>query len=207
VARIHHNVDGDEPSVLSYLSLIDRVLEDRTIDTNEESALVDAALQLGLTSRQVLDTHSTYLHNLAVLALADGYVSEIERRDLRMVTRLLGQDDSVLDDILRAAETQLATVKKRGADSPVESSLSGKTVCFTGEIQASIRGCPITRETAEILAQQAGLNVANSVTKRLDVLVVADPNTQSGKAKKARELGIRVLSDTVFWRLINVKVD
>jgi len=207
VSKVHHDVEADTPNVLAYLALIDRVLEDRNIDACEEDALVDAALQWGLTTAQIVSTHKNYLHNLAVLALTDGLVTELERRDLHLVARLLGQDDSTLDDILESAKTQLATAETRTTQLPAENELSGKTVCFTGEIQGSIGGQLITRDLAEILAEQAGLIIANSVTKKLEILVVADPNTQSGKAKKARQLGIRILSDAVFWRLINVTVD
>jgi NAD-dependent DNA ligase len=60
---------------------------------------------------------------------------------------------------------------------------------------------------AEALAAESGLLVASNVTKKLDLLVVADPGTQSGKARKAREYGVRVLSDAVFWRLAGIAVD
>jgi hypothetical protein len=32
--------------------------------------------------------------------------------------------------------------------------------------------------------------------------VVADPHTQSGKAKKARRYGVRLLAEPVFWQLM-----
>jgi DNA polymerase-3 subunit epsilon len=76
-------------------------------------------------------------------------------------------------------------------------------------LQSRIKGELITRDVAETLAEQAGLVVvvANSVTKKLVLLVVADPNPQSGKAKKARQYGTRVLADSVFWRMIGVMVE
>jgi DNA polymerase-3 subunit epsilon len=49
--------------------------------------------------------------------------------------------------------------------------------------------------------------IASNVTRKLDLLVVADPDTQSGKAKKARDYGVRVVADNVFWRMIGVTVD
>ena len=76
-----------------------------------------------------------------------------------------------------------------------------------GEIRSTISGCPITRDIAETLATQAGLVIANTVTKKLDILVVADPHTQSGKAKKARKYGTRILSEAVFWRMLGANVD
>ncbi len=85
--------------------------------------------------------------------------------------------------------------------------LVGKSVCFTGQLLSTIGGEPISRDVAETLAQKAGLVIASNVTKKLDLLVVADPNTQSGKAKKARDYGTRILSDAVFWRMAGIVVD
>jgi DNA polymerase-3 subunit epsilon len=83
---------------------------------------------------------------------------------------------------------------------------SGLTVCFTGELQCSFQGEPITREQAHCFAQQAGLAIATNVSKKLGVLVVADPNSQSGKARKARDYGTRIMAETVFWKCIGVDV-
>ena len=44
------------------------------------------------------------------------------------------------------------------------------------------------------------------MTKKLDLLVVADPLTQSGKAKKARQYGIRIMHKPVFWRALGLEV-
>jgi DNA polymerase-3 subunit epsilon len=37
--------------------------------------------------------------------------------------------------------------------------------------------------------------------------VVADPNTLSGKAKKAKIYGVRILHENVFWKTLGIKVD
>lgn len=207
-ARVHHDVDAEEPNVLAYMALIDRVLEDRRIDENEEEVLVDAALSWRLSSAQLNAAHARYLHNLAVLALGDGVVTESERRDLHSVAKLLGQDDSALDSMLEFAARQLKTVRPdRASQVKKDDSLQGQRVCFTGELVSTMAGQPITRDLAESLASRAGCVVASGVTKKLDILVVADPNTQSGKARKAREYGVRIISDAVFWRLAGVAVD
>ena len=70
-----------------------------------------------------------------------------------------------------------------------------------------IGGDTISREQAEALAANAGLVVAKSVTKKLDLLVVADPQTLSGKAKKAREYGTRIMAEMAFWKAIGVPVE
>jgi DNA polymerase III subunit epsilon len=70
-----------------------------------------------------------------------------------------------------------------------------------------MKGEPITREVAADLARTRGMIVAESVTKKLDLLVVADPLTQSGKAAKARRYGIRIMHEAVFWRSLRVEVE
>lgn len=80
-------------------------------------------------------------------------------------------------------------------------------MCFTGALRCRIGGELVTREVASQLAQAAGLSILTGVSKKLDLLVVADPETLSGKAKKAREYGTRILADAVFFRMIGASVD
>lgn len=205
--RIRHDTEGTLPDVLAYMTLLDRVLEDRTIDGSEENLLIDAATSWQLSAVQVAMTHTQYLHNLAVAALADGIITDSERRDLHLVAQLLGLKSSDIDSMLEKANLQLSKTRKVPASQTRCEGLKGKRVCFTGELQSTLAGQPITREFAEALAQGAGLIPVTTVTKSLDILVVADPNTQSGKAKKARDYGVRVLSDSVFWRMVEINVD
>lgn len=207
LSKTHYDTDATTPDVVAYLALIDRILEDRVIDVDEENTLVDAVANWHLSRFQVKEAHQTYIHNLSVYALADGIVTSTERSDLHQVARLLGHDDRELDHVLDSAAAQLRTTNSTKLSGSLSEDLHGKQVCFTGELQSRINGELITRDVAETLAEQAGLVVANSVTKKLNFLVVADPNTQSGKAKKARQYGTRILADSVFWRMIGVAVE
>ena len=49
-----------------------------------------------------------------------------------------------------------------------------------------------------------GLTPMSSVSKQTAVLVCGDPHSQSGKASKARALGVRVISEAVFWESLSV---
>ena len=106
-------------------------------------------------------------------------------------------------DLLRSCQISM------GVETPATPAeqWTGKGVCFTGECSCHIRGQLISREMAEELALKNGLIVMPSVTKKLDVLVVADPNTQSGKANKARQYGIRIVHEPAFWRSLGISVD
>jgi DNA polymerase-3 subunit epsilon len=77
-------------------------------------------------------------------------------------------------------------------------------VCFTGALQARLDGQLVTRERAQALARAAGLVVHERVTKNLDLLVVADPNSLSGKAAKARTYGTRIIAEAAFWQAVGL---
>jgi DNA polymerase-3 subunit epsilon len=200
-------------AALAYRELLDRVLEDRRVEDAEADALVEIAQRWGLAGQEIDQFHRKYLDALAAAAVADGTVSNSEQRDLAHVARLLGLQGvdlgAVLDQAARTAAAQnipAPSCEARPIGGSVES-LAGQTVCFTGELQCSICGELITREQAEEFARNAGLKTAGSVTKALNILVVADPNTQSGKAKKARQYGVRVLHEPVFWKSLGISVE
>lgn len=194
-------VGNTRADVAGYLDALDRVLEDRVLTREEADALFETAKLWDLRPEDIVEAHRAYLRRLAVLALADNILSEAELSDLQLVTNLLGFDDSFLKASLDEARNASAAVV------PDTESLTGKTVCFTGECVCRLSGETLTRSKASELAVAAGLSVKGSVTKKLDLLVVADPDTQSGKAKKARQYGVRVIHEPVFWRLIDVAVD
>ena len=194
-------------AVIAYGALLDRALEDRRVDDAESEALVQMATSWGLSGDQVTHAHRHYLNQLAIAALADGGISDAERRDLKLVTRLLGQPEQALDVMLNEATSRLAhTHHEPATSSATKASLTGLCVCFTGELQCRLAGQTISREMAEELATKAGLKVVDSVTKSCDLLVLADPHSQSGKATKARKYGIRIMHEPVFWNAIGIHI-
>ncbi|MBW4093297.1 MAG: NAD-dependent DNA ligase LigA [Proteobacteria bacterium] len=79
----------------------------------------------------------------------------------------------------------------RGAEA--DSAVAGKTVVFTGTLET------MTRPEAKARAEALGANVTESVSKKTDFVVVgADPGS---KARKAQELGLRVLTEAE-WRAL-----
>ena len=77
----------------------------------------------------------------------------------------------------------------------LSSPISGKTVVFTGTLEN------LTRAEAKALALKFGAHVAGSVSSHTDYVIIgADAGS---KAKKAAELGIKVLSEQQFLDLIN----
>lgn len=198
---------GASSEVASYQNLLERVVEDRRISGEEALALEEVARSCGLGADTVRAVHEAYLGGAVALAWSDGLITDLERRELEQFATILGLDSMLVERLIADRETT------RSAQVPVPSvapahmgSLRGCSVCFTGELQGMLGGGPISRESAHALATNAGLTVAKSVTKRLDVLVVSDPDTQSGKARKAREYGTRIMVESAFWRTIGAPV-
>ena len=177
-----------------YLDLLDRVLEDRRITDDEISALAAVAHEWDLDIATVAALNAAYLGGVWNLVLADGIVTDAERRDLVIVAELLGVP---LEDPVEAKPQRRAS----------QCELAGKSVCFTGASVVTIRGLEPTREDQERLARDAGMVVKANVSGNLDILVLADPDSRSGKAKKADELGVRKMAEPVFWRALGVEID
>ncbi len=150
--------------------------------------------------------HNDYLSALVRVALQDGVITEAERRDLNDVAQVLGHDAAHVDTLIASGEQGLTDRAHPNLDLQQVGSLSGLSVCFTGESRSMLDGAPLSRARAQQLAAEAGLIVRKSVTRDLDILVVADLDSLSGKARKAREYGIRIMAETVFWQSVGVDV-
>lgn len=207
LARLETAPDVDA-GIAAYYDVLDRVLEDRRVTPEETEALYEVARLWRLEAADVRQAHRKYLRAVADAALGDGHISSAEQKDLEKVAALLGIDRRAFADIQAEAEAALA--KAAGAASAARtraaSSLAGRTICFTGALSGHIDGQRITRTMAEKLAAEAGLEVRQSVSSGLDILVVADPNTQSTKARKARQYGTRVIAEMELWRQLGVPV-
>ncbi|KAF3996273.1 NAD-dependent DNA ligase LigA [Glaciimonas immobilis] len=76
-----------------------------------------------------------------------------------------------------------------------QSAVSGKTVVFTGNLET------MSRNEAKAQAEALGANVAGSVSKKTDLVIVGA--SAGSKEKKARELNLIILNETEWLALIN----
>lgn len=206
------SADGQPADLLGYVDLLDRVVEDRSVTDQERLALETFARGHNLTSGSVVDIHRSYITSLVAVALRDQRLTNVERDDLTRVASVLGIDE-FLQQLLVAADApavrsalkclQEVAHRSSAALPPIDRrhELAGKSVCFTGE---SV--CGYDREQQDLLAAAAGLLPSQNVTKRLGILVLADPASQSGKARKAVEYGTRRIAERAFWLALGVTV-
>jgi DNA polymerase-3 subunit epsilon len=192
---------------LAYLALLDRVLEDRLITEDEVEVLADFANAWAVDREDADLLHKSYLQALDERAWADGVLTAAEERDLETVAELLGVPLERRTSIPQVEGGPSTAAQNVISGQGPQTELAGKVVCFTGESVCSLHGVPLTREDQQSLATWAGLVVKTGVSRKLDILVMADPDSQSGKARKAAELGIRRVAEPVFWRMANVPID
>ncbi|GAA2327134.1 hypothetical protein GCM10010170_002590 [Dactylosporangium salmoneum] len=186
---------ANRPDADAYLEVLDRALLDRHVSMVEADALVAMATRLGLGRVDVVELHEHYLQALAAVAVADGVVTAEEEADLRTVAGLLGVVDGQVERMLRTARHAMSLVggdHRHGRRFRLE---AGDVVVFTGDM-----GEP--REAWEGRASRAGLSVGRSVTRRTRLLVAADPDSMSGKARTAAEYGIPVVHPAAFLQMI-----
>lgn len=112
---------------------------------------------------------------------------------------------AVIRDGLEETAEQMDRVLATGAVSisaPVRPEkggvLAGASFCFTGAMKRYTRG------EAEQIVRTGGGIVRNSVSAALDYLVTNDPDSGSSKAKKARALGISIISEDSFASLLEM---
>ena len=183
---------GADVGVESYLAVLDTVLEDRRVTATEAESLRDLAVSLGVGADALIAAHQMYLRALAVAAWADGIITDAEYADLGEVARLLGFPANAVEIELAAA---------RGAAPQMTVSVNGRelhagdAVCITGDTATP-------RDELEARATAAGLRVTSAVSRKTRLVVAADPDTESTKARRARELGIPLIAEQVFLTML-----
>jgi DNA polymerase-3 subunit epsilon len=202
IERLPISCEKSEPGELEYLNILDEILADRRITQKESDFLFEIAMDLKISKNKAIILHQQYLLNLVRIALLDRIITDAEMADLNQVAKLLNVSYKILDDLIFCAH-QNNNIKDLAQE---RQKYIGKTVCFTGTLSSIYDGMQITREIAHKLAVEHGLIVKKGVTKNLDFLVTADPDSMSGKAKKAREYSIRILAEQTFWSMLGIQV-
>lgn len=170
---------------IAYLLLLNMAMQDLILSSEEQSELNNWAEDLGVSEKDVKKLHLGYLESFIQAALRDGVITVQEREMIEKVGAALHLPVIIPD----AAQP----IKVNSDNLSV-----GKKVCFTGSA-IGFNGEQISREDLEALAAKVGLHPVSGVTKKgCDVLVAADESSMSGKAKKAKDWGIPVISVEKF---------
>ncbi|GAA3939617.1 exonuclease domain-containing protein [Microbacterium soli] len=198
--RVSIPLDASDPAAAVYLDMLTRVMEDGLISTVEYSRLEAIAEVAHLDAHRVTALHADYLAAARAEALADGIVSDAERRELAQIATILDQPMPALPANQPAAQPiavgDVVRHRRDDAASPAPGTgahftlVPGARVVFTGTLSRP-------RDAWARAIADAGF-ITGSVTKNCVVLVAEDPASQSGKAKTARAHGIPIVTEAEF---------
>lgn len=165
-----------------YLAVLDVALSDRYLSADESASLRALAESLEIPKDSLLNLHREYLNALARVALADDHLSEEEKADLHRVAEILDLPEGAVAAALEAARQGGTPL------TPAQLDLEpGSLIVFTGAMAEE-------REVWMQRAAEHGWVSHPAVTKKVSLVVAADVDSLSGKAKKARGYGIPIMS-------------
>jgi DNA polymerase-3 subunit epsilon len=174
-----------DESEIAYLLLLNMAMDDLVISPDEKTELTHWAIELGISEARIQELHNSYLDSFIQAALRDKLISEIEKDLISRVGRALDLVPVIPElrnpNVLRTTEISV-----------------GMKVCFTGTATNTL-GNQIMRNDLEAMAAKIGLQPVGGVSKKgCDLVVAADVESMSGKAQKARDWGIQVISVEKF---------
>ena len=76
--------------------------------------------------------------------------------------------------------------------------LGGKTIMFTGGFEK------ISRSEAKSLVEENGGKVLSSLSNKLSMLVTGSSKPTKSKIEKAKELNIKIISESDWYKLLNI---
>jgi DNA polymerase-3 subunit epsilon len=181
---------------LDYLALLDRCLLDQQISAHEANALVELAETLGISRTTCIDLHRQYFDQLTAVAWADGVLTNDEIADLVAVARMLDIPSGIVAAAMQpraagepASSAESVSVVELVGTSPTQFGLlPGDLIVLTGDMTRS-------REDWQRELRERGFVPWDAVTKKVKLVAAADPDSLSGKARKARDYGIPIVSE------------
>lgn len=162
-----------------YLRMLDSVLEDGVIDSDERGELAALAEELALTTDEVDAICLEKVSRKIDEVLEDGILTQQEHDELLAVVEQCGVGSDVAQRRIRAYLPH--------SDATTELHV-GDEIVVTGSHP------DFTRDEIRAVLEGRGFKTHNSVTKRTKLVLAADVASESGKAKRARTLGITVAS-------------
>lgn len=145
----------------------------------------------GLSTKSIEKLIDFYgLVNMRNLNFSGGYPDGIGETSLKAFSESAADNFRILDMIMLDSRYNHNVFKPHISRVTVKADKG--SVCFTGALNS------MTRPVAEAKAISMGWTIS-SVSKNLTVLVSNDPDSSSGKMKKAKSLGIKIMTEKEFF--------
>ena len=184
--------DFENYELNKYAELVERAVEDKIVNSSEINELQEFINDNLISSEDANYVNKELFKNYCAIAYSDFVITEDEKAELKVLSKLLSIKNEDYHETLSTVISEEIKPKETNEN------FSGMSVCFSGDINVSSNNISYTRKEIEQIAIGSGLELKSGVSKKLDLLVVADTQTQSGKARKARGYGIRIISGSDF---------
>jgi DNA polymerase-3 subunit epsilon len=192
-------VDGDVEATL-YAAVLDRALSEDLLAASDAEQLAAYAAEFGLDAATRAGLHRRYFGDLVEAVWVEGVLTVQDHIQLERVARLLGVTDDELEHAVHSRQparmgARSFSAAQQPTPAPVEEAAvelgEGSIVTLTGEMRRS-------RPEIEADLARLGIRSAPNVTKKTAVLIAADVDSLSGKARKARQYGIPIIEEDVL---------
>ncbi|KQP57182.1 exonuclease domain-containing protein [Agreia sp. Leaf283] len=193
----------------NYWALLDQCLLDRQLSVHEANSLVRVADELSISRSTCERLHIEYFEAVVNVAWSDGVLTLDEIADLTAVATLLGLPAvyvaAAVEPPPKSAGRHAAPLDADGLG--LDGSASprsaggfrlevGDYVVLTGDMRRS-------REDWHRELEQRGFVPRPAISKKVKLVVASDPDSLSGKARKARDYGIAIVNETGLERLLS----
>jgi DNA polymerase-3 subunit epsilon len=184
------DVSGN-PHEQQLMALFDDILSDGEITIAEEDLVRDFVASSGISESHLREIQQRYFASFVREAWADLVLNTAEIVGIRYVGRKMGIPDHLVDLAITRAP-KAASLEDGRASGGQESFASGDRFVLTGDM-------PRQRSYYEEVLRSFDLIPWPSVTKTVRAVIAADVETMSGKAKRARTLGIPIFAVDPFF--------
>ncbi len=196
LTRLAHREGFGEVSVRNLFAAI---AERRTVPLNRFLFALGIR-RIGETNSKRLARHFATPEAVAAAGLAAADPASEGRAELRTIDGFGDAAAETLAEFFADADNRREWERLLGevtvepmTTAAVTSAIAGQVIVFTGSLER------MTRDEAKARAESLGAKVSGSVSKKTDIVVVG-PGAGS-KEKKARELGLKVITEEDWLRL------
>ncbi|MFT4124218.1 MAG: exonuclease domain-containing protein [Microbacteriaceae bacterium] len=183
---------------LEYLALVDEALADGLLSVDETDGLLAAATRMSIGTAARRSLHAQYFRDLVAAVWADGVLTDAEAERISAVGIMLGIPAAVIaDGLVPPAPRPRRRLVPPVVVVPPTGLAPGSLVVLTGQMRH-----PRSVYEAELVLR--GHRVHPAVTRDVDLVVAADVDSLSGKARKARQYGIPIASANWLDALLGI---
>ena len=179
--------------------LIDSIEKSRSVELNRFIAALSIP-GVGDSTAKDISKHCEYDFDTFVMRLIDKYnwsvIDGIGEKTSQQINEWI--DDSGNREDFRKLLQTIIPVKPNEGNS-ADDTLSGKNFVITGDVTQFKN-----RKELQKFIESKGGKVTGSVTSKTNWLINNDVESTSSKNKKARELGIPIISEKDFLEMVNV---